>query len=528
MSQTVNKITAERNQRTLLELASQPGNDVCADCKTRNPRWASYNLGIFICVSCASIHRKMGTHISKVKSLTLDSWTKEQVEFMKSMGNLKSNAHYNPDEIRNPPPTNMIESERDSELEKYIRSKYEYKSFRPRAAKVAELLGPSRSAASRPTAPAEPPRSKTVPVPTQSTTMSSTAAAPASAIAQSNSAASNISQTQSQFRSVSQPVAPSQTQLSSQTLQQQPQQQAQLQQPPLQSANPLWNDLAQLQAPATNSSLPLQYASLPATQPMSIPTMSTGLSAPNAYSGLSISPNSPFPSSLQQHSPGGMFSGGQPRSMSLNSGLSIGAGGMGYGTGTSPGMMGGASPMLHPQPTLGGGLSAPMSMLPQNTTPSPSPFTPQPLPQTGYGMQQQPLQTGASAFAPSSFGQQQNQSFLQSQPQGSPMFNPSQQLPYGSGNSPMFQSQPLGGGQGQMPILQQQMQGMSMGSSYLQPQQPQQQYGSSQPSFMGAPSPAPYGQPQGTFQQQAQQQMFGQGSAFGGTGWQPQQQWGGM
>ncbi|KAI0654163.1 hypothetical protein C8Q70DRAFT_1048137 [Cubamyces menziesii] len=492
MSQTVNKITAERNQRTLLELASQPGNDVCADCKTRNPRWASYNLGIFICVSCASIHRKMGTHISKVN-------------FMKTMGNVKSNAHYNPDEIRNPPPTNMIESERDSDLEKYIRcvlsslfaAKYEYKSFRPRTAKVAELLGPSRSAASRQAALAEPPRSKTVPVPTSSTTTSS------------------ATTTQSQFRSVSQPVAPSQTQLSSQTLQQ-PQQQAQqqLQQPPQQSSNPLWNDLAQLQAPATNSSLPLQYASPATTQPISIPTMSTGLTAPNAYGGLSVSPNSPFPSLLQQHSPGGMFPGGQLRSMSLNTGLSVG-GGMGYGAGTSPGMMG-SSPMLHPQPTLGGGLSAPMSMLPQNTTPSPSPFTPQPLPQTGYG---------ASTFAPSSFGQQQNQPFLQSQPQGSPMFNPSQQLPYGSGSSPMFQSQPLG--QGQMPMLQQQMQGMSMGGSYLQAQQPQQPYGA-QPSFMGAPSPTPYGQPQGSFQQQPQQQMYGQGSAFGGTGWQPQQQWGGM
>lgn len=40
---------------------------------------------------------------------------------MKDMGNVKSNMHYNPDEIRNPLPTNMIEQERDSDLEKYIR-----------------------------------------------------------------------------------------------------------------------------------------------------------------------------------------------------------------------------------------------------------------------------------------------------------------------------------------------------------------------------------------------------------------------
>ncbi|TEB32685.1 Arf GTPase activating protein, partial [Coprinellus micaceus] len=51
----------------------------CADCKARNPRWTSHNLGIFICMNCASIHRKLGTHITKVKSMTMDTWTKEQV-----------------------------------------------------------------------------------------------------------------------------------------------------------------------------------------------------------------------------------------------------------------------------------------------------------------------------------------------------------------------------------------------------------------------------------------------------------------
>ncbi|KAI0357879.1 ArfGap-domain-containing protein [Trametes cingulata] len=515
MSSGVNKIAAERNQRALLELASQPGNDVCADCKTRNPRWASYNLGIFICMSCASIHRKMGTHISKVKSLTLDSWTKEQVEFMKSMGNVKSNAHYNPDEIKHPPPTNMIDSERDSDLEKYIRAKYEYKSFVSRSAQVAALLGPSRSSSSK-LSPAAPPRSQTVPVPGSSTTPSvSTAAAPSAALPPTT-IESIAPRTQSQFRSVSQPVAPS---LPSTSQQQQvpapsqPQlmQQQQAQQQPQQSSNPVWNDLAQLQAPAVNSSLPLQYAAPTGTQPISIPSAPTGLAPPSAYSGLSVSPNSPFPSSFTQNSPGGMFPGGQPRSMSLNTGLS-----MGYGSGTSPGtglgMMGTSPSMLHPQSTFGG-LSAPGSMPMHNSTPSPSPFVPQALPPTGSGFQQQ--QPGT--FAPSSFGQS-NSGFLQPQPQGSPMF-PTQQLQYGQG-SPMFQSQPLG----QQPQMSMQMQGMGAPNAYMQPpQQQQQMFGSPQPQFMGGG--APFGQPGGM----PQQTVYGQGSAFGGSGWQqPQQQWGGM
>ena len=42
---------------------------------------------------------------------------------MKSMGNIKSNAIHNPNELRHPPPPNLEDSERDSEIEQYIRCK---------------------------------------------------------------------------------------------------------------------------------------------------------------------------------------------------------------------------------------------------------------------------------------------------------------------------------------------------------------------------------------------------------------------
>lgn len=47
---------------------------------TTGPRWASWNLGVFLCIRCAGIHRNLGVHISRVKSVNLDSWTPEQME----------------------------------------------------------------------------------------------------------------------------------------------------------------------------------------------------------------------------------------------------------------------------------------------------------------------------------------------------------------------------------------------------------------------------------------------------------------
>ena len=36
--------------------------------------------GVFLCIRCSGIHRSMGTHISKVKSVDLDVWTPIQLE----------------------------------------------------------------------------------------------------------------------------------------------------------------------------------------------------------------------------------------------------------------------------------------------------------------------------------------------------------------------------------------------------------------------------------------------------------------
>uniref|UniRef100_A0A8C4SJW8 ArfGAP with RhoGAP domain, ankyrin repeat and PH domain 3 n=1 Tax=Erpetoichthys calabaricus TaxID=27687 RepID=A0A8C4SJW8_ERPCA len=72
---------------------SNRSNKSCADCKAINPDWASINLCVVICKNCAGQHRGLGTTISKVQSLTLDTsvWSNEIVQLFIMIGNERSN-----------------------------------------------------------------------------------------------------------------------------------------------------------------------------------------------------------------------------------------------------------------------------------------------------------------------------------------------------------------------------------------------------------------------------------------------------
>ncbi|KAJ4344566.1 Protein gts1 [Didymosphaeria variabile] len=128
MASVLNKRQQARNERTLQDLIKNvPGNSVCADCGARNPGWASWSVGIFLCMRCAALHRKLGTHISKVKSLSMDKWDSAQVDNMKRIGNTESNKTYNPRNVKAQMPIDIDEV--DGAMERYIRQKYEQRLF---------------------------------------------------------------------------------------------------------------------------------------------------------------------------------------------------------------------------------------------------------------------------------------------------------------------------------------------------------------------------------------------------------------
>ncbi|KAI0089060.1 hypothetical protein BDY19DRAFT_889752 [Irpex rosettiformis] len=76
-------------KRILQELIKNEelGNKKCVDCGNPNPQWATVSFAVFLCLSCAGVHRGFGVHISFVRSVSMDTWQEEQIKRMQLGGN---------------------------------------------------------------------------------------------------------------------------------------------------------------------------------------------------------------------------------------------------------------------------------------------------------------------------------------------------------------------------------------------------------------------------------------------------------
>ena len=80
VSNEIRKIEMEK-------ILSKPSNQICFDCGSKFPKWSSPYLGIVICYDCAGRHRSYGSHISFVRSIELDKWTRKQLRSLEITGN---------------------------------------------------------------------------------------------------------------------------------------------------------------------------------------------------------------------------------------------------------------------------------------------------------------------------------------------------------------------------------------------------------------------------------------------------------
>lgn len=110
----------------LQAIRNTKGNNLCVDCEASNPTWASLNLGALICIECSGIHRNLGTHLSRVRSLDLDDWPGELTQVLAAIGNHMANSVWEScTQGRTKPAPNATREERES----WIRAKYEQRAF---------------------------------------------------------------------------------------------------------------------------------------------------------------------------------------------------------------------------------------------------------------------------------------------------------------------------------------------------------------------------------------------------------------
>uniref|UniRef100_A0A1A8FWW6 ArfGAP with GTPase domain, ankyrin repeat and PH domain 9 n=1 Tax=Nothobranchius korthausae TaxID=1143690 RepID=A0A1A8FWW6_9TELE len=125
-SKNKSRLTSQSEALALQSVRSIRGNGRCADCDAQNPDWASLNLGALICIECSGIHRNLGTHLSRVRSLDLDEWPLELIKVLSAIGNELANSVWEANaQGRLKPGPDASREER----ERWIRAKYEQRLF---------------------------------------------------------------------------------------------------------------------------------------------------------------------------------------------------------------------------------------------------------------------------------------------------------------------------------------------------------------------------------------------------------------
>ncbi|KAI5634535.1 putative GTPase activating protein for arf domain-containing protein [Phthorimaea operculella] len=76
----------DKNLEILRELISHNGNKYCLDCNQRGPTYVNATIGSFVCSKCSGMLRGL-TPPHRVKSISMATFTPEEIEFIRARGN---------------------------------------------------------------------------------------------------------------------------------------------------------------------------------------------------------------------------------------------------------------------------------------------------------------------------------------------------------------------------------------------------------------------------------------------------------
>ncbi|KIO30924.1 hypothetical protein M407DRAFT_144013 [Tulasnella calospora MUT 4182] len=143
-------------KQELLELMRREdlGNKDCCDCGAPNPQWASLSYAVFVCLTCAGVHRSFAF----VRSLTMDTWKEDQLRKMRLGGNLPFKAFmkaYPPEGgyIHGMPPSELYHTWAASQYREKLTAEVDDVAWSPSSpppAASAEASGQRKSRASKP------------------------------------------------------------------------------------------------------------------------------------------------------------------------------------------------------------------------------------------------------------------------------------------------------------------------------------------------------------------------------------------
>ncbi|CAH1115574.1 unnamed protein product [Psylliodes chrysocephalus] len=114
----------EKNLKTLRELGALPLNKYCFDCNQRGPTYVNVTIGSFVCTKCSGMLRGI-TPPHRVKSISMATFTNEEIDILKSRGNDYCRQVWLGLYEGTPPSTNGDETSiRDFMIEKYEKRRY--------------------------------------------------------------------------------------------------------------------------------------------------------------------------------------------------------------------------------------------------------------------------------------------------------------------------------------------------------------------------------------------------------------------